>query len=116
MPFTQEHMRTKRDKKILVAMTEKAPIWLVSEEYRPREDGLLFNLVYADPVSGWVNERYKYDAFNDVLYHMGQRRLQEEETLVYQEQEPYISAEVATRVPNEPAYRPSPPLPATPAQ
>jgi len=95
-------------------MRELAPIWLNNEEYRPREDSLLFNLVFENPVYGWVSERFKYDAFNDVLYHMGVRRIGEEEALSIQEQEPYLSAEVATRVPNSPAQRLSPPIPLAP--
>ena len=105
MPLSRERMTEKRDKKIRMTMRELAPIWLASEEYRPREDSLLFNLVFENPVYGWVSERFKYDAFNDVLYHMGVRRIAEEEGLAIQEKEPYLSAEVATRVPNSPAQR-----------
>ena len=111
MPISQEEMRVKRDKKVQAAMAEWAPLWLVNEEYRPREDGLLFNLVYQHPIYSWVNHRFKYDAFNDVLYHMGEKRLHEEETLTIQDQEPYLSGEISTRVPNEPANRPTSPLP-----
>lgn len=112
MAFTKEQMREKRDRKISASLAERAPIWLVDDDYRPREDSLVFNLVYAHPVYGWASERYKYDAFNDVLYHMGERRLTEEEALKIAEQEPHIPGEVATRVPLDPAQRLSPPLPA----
>ena len=105
MPLSRERMSEKRDKKIHMTMRELAPIWLSTEEYRPREDSLLFNLVFENPVYGWVSERFKYDAFNDVLYHMGVRRIAEEEALAIQDKEPYLSAEVATRVPNSPAQR-----------
>jgi hypothetical protein len=111
MPLSYEEMSTKRDKKVKAAMQELAPIWLVNEDYRPREDSLLFNLVYANPVEGWVSQRYKYDGFNDVLYHMGERRIADEETLDVQEKDPYITGEVASRVPNDPAFRASPPIP-----
>jgi hypothetical protein len=114
MALTHERMREKRDNKVNLAMRDLAPIWLVNEEYRPREDSLVFNLVYLSPVDGWVSERFKYDAFNDVLYHMGTRRLSEEETMGLQEHDPFISAEVATHVPNSPAGRPNPPLIRTP--
>lgn len=109
MGLSKEQMREKRDIKVNGAMAQRAPIWLVNEEYRPQEDSILFSLVYANPVDGWVSERFKYDAFNDVLYHMGERRMTEAELLPIQEQEPYIKGEVASRVPNEPANRPSPP-------
>lgn len=111
MPISRDTMRAKRDKKVRAAMGQWAPIWLVNEEYRPREDSLVFNLVYQHPIYSWVNHRFKYDGFNDVLYHMGEKRLREEETLSLQEQEPFIPGEISTRVPNEPAARPSPPLP-----
>jgi hypothetical protein len=111
MPLSREEMSAKRDTKVKAAMQELAPIWLVNEDYRPREDSLLFNLIYANPVYGWVSQRMKYDGFNDVLYHMGERRVAEAEALEVQEKEPYISGEVATHVPNDPAFRASPPLP-----
>ena len=111
MPISREEMIAKRDEKVLSALKELAPLWLLNEKYRPHEDALSFNLVYDSPVYGWVSHRYKYDGFNDVLYHLGERRLGEEEVLKVQEQEPYVGGEVATTVPNRPAARPSPPLP-----
>ncbi len=113
MLITREEMARKRDVKVRAAMAERAPIWLTNEEFRPHADALLFDLVYASPVYGWVSERFKYDAFNDVLYHMGERRLSEIEALSFQDQEPYIGGEVANFVLNEPGNRPSPasPLP-----
>src|SRR5437773_9534184 len=111
MAFRPEQMRTRRDKKIRDTMGQWAPIWLVHEEYRPHEDSIVFNLVYEHPIYGWVNHRFKYDTFNDVLYHMGQKQIKEEETLPLQEQEPYIFGEIATRVPNDPDQRLSPPVP-----
>jgi len=114
MALTREQIAAKRDIKVRAAMNELAPIWLANDEYRPREDSLLFNLIYPNPLYGWVSERYKYDSYNDVLYHMGERRLTEDETLPLQELEPYIAGEVASRVPNEPAQRLSAPLPSVP--
>ena len=111
MPIPRDIMSVKRDVKVRDALGVLAPIWLVKDEYRPREDSLLFNLVYDNPVYGWIDERRKYDAYNDVLYQMGMRVLREEEALAIQEQEPYIPGEVATIVPNRPANRPSPPMP-----
>jgi hypothetical protein len=110
MAIPREQMAAKRDTKVRAAMSQLAPIWLVNEEYRPNEDSLLFNLIYDNPVYGWVSERFKYDTYNDVLYHMGEQRLKEADVLSFQEKEPYLTGEVATRVPNEPAGRPSPPL------
>ena len=110
MAITREQMAAKRDKKVRAAMSQLAPIWMENEEYRPNEDGLLFNLIYDNPVYGWVNERFKYDAYNDVLYHMGEARLKEEAVLPLEDKEPYLPGEVATSVPNSPASRPSPRL------
>jgi len=110
MPISYQEAVRKRDLKVFAALSPVAPVWMVNDEFRPREEALLFNLVYVNPVYGWINERYKYDTFNDVLYHMGERRLREEEALPVQELEPYIPGEVATRVPDSPAYRLDPPL------
>ena len=111
MTIPRDVLSKKRDIKVLDALGVLAPLWLTKDEYRPREDSLVFNLTYVNPVDGWVDERYKYDGFNDVLYHMGERRLREEEALLIEDQDPYVPGEVATSVPNRPANRPSPPLP-----
>lgn len=103
MALSQAETRERRDKKVKAAMSHRAPVWLTNEQYRPADDSLLFNLVYADEVSGWISERFRYDSFNDVLYHMGTRTLSESEALTLQEKEPYIMGEVAEWVPNDPA-------------
>ena len=104
MAISAQEAKRKRDAKVRATLSNFAPIWLVGDEYRPREDAVLFNLVFVNPVYGWVNNRMKYDAFNDVLYHMGERRLTEDETLPLQDETPYIDGEVATRVPNSPEF------------
>lgn len=105
MPYTQEQVAQQRDKRVRETLQELAPIWLVNDVFRPREDALIFNLVYQDPSYGWMNRRFKFDAFNDVLYHLGWRLLSEEETLAIQETEPFIAGEVALHVPNSPGFR-----------
>lgn len=105
MGFTKEQVAALRDAKLRDTMSDLAPIWLVHEEFRPREDAVIFNLVFQDPSYGWMNRRFKYDGFNDVLYHLGWRLLTEEETLDIQETEPYIAGETAVHVPNAPAFR-----------
>ncbi len=107
MPISREAITAQREQKIRSTMAQWAPIWLVDEQFRPREDSLVFSLVYQHPVYGWVKHHFKYDGFNDVLYHMGEARLPEESALAVQEQEPYIPGEVSTRVPNAPAARKS---------
>lgn len=110
MAFSRQQLSEKRDKKLRSALEQWAPVWLVSEDYQPQRETLVFNVVYQHPIYGWVNQRFKYDGFNDVLYHLGERVLKEKDTLVLQEQEPHIPGEVATRVPNDPSRRLSPPL------
>ena len=103
--YTRNEAQSRRDKKIRTAMGHIGPIWLLNDEYRPIEESCLYDLVFPNSVDGWVQCRYKYDAFNDVLYHMGERRLTETEALVIQETEPYFSGEMATAVPNQPRPR-----------
>lgn len=109
MALTREDIAQKRDKKVREALGHFAPVWLVAEEFRAREDSLIFHVVFEDPSYGWMNRRYKYDGFNDVLYHLGWRALTEAETLTIQEAEPYIGdgGDVAQHVPNSPAFRTS---------
>ncbi len=112
--YTREQSMIRRDRKVRDAMKGIAPLWLINDEFRPAEESCLFDLVYQHSVYGWVQHRYKYDAFNDVLYHMGERRMNEVETLPIQEQDPHFPGEIATAVPNNPHGRESPPLPAPP--
>ncbi len=81
MAISRETIMAQREKKIRGAMAQWAPIWLIDEEYRPREDGVVFSLAYQHPIYGWVKQHYKFDGFNDVLYHMGEARLSEDSAL-----------------------------------
>src|SRR5579864_2116234 len=103
--YTRNEAQSRRDKKIRTAMGHIGPIWLLNDEYRPIEESCLYDLVFPNSVDGWVQCRYKYDAFNDVLYHMGERRLTETEALAIQDSAPYFSGEMATAVPNQPRPR-----------
>ncbi|GEM_PF-254040 len=109
--YTSQDAKQRRDQKVKTTMRNNGPIWMLNDEYRDVEESCLFDLVFDNSIYGWVQHRYKYDAFNDVLYHMGEKRISEAEGILAQEQEPYLSGEVATAVPNHPAGRPSPPLP-----
>jgi hypothetical protein len=110
MPISREAITAQREHKIRSAMGHWAPLWLINDQYRPREESLVFSLAYQHPVYGWVKHHFKYDGFNDVLYHMGEACLNEDSALTIQEQEPFISGDVSLRVPNAPAARQSPPL------
>ena len=105
MAFTIDEARFKRDIKVQNSVADLAPIWLVDETFKEDEDSLLFGLVYATEGDGWVKARYKYDAFNDVLYSMGSRKLTETEALTVQQADPYVDGDVASQPRNVPAFR-----------
>lgn len=91
-------IREKRDAKARPHLEQYAPVWLVDETPIPQDDAILFNVVFYHPKYGWVNRRYRYDAFNDVLYHQGQRLISEAQALEIEEKKPYISAEIINTV------------------
>ena len=68
----QKDLRTKRDTKAIPHLMQYAPVWLFDENVIASEDAIQFNVVFQHPQYGWVNRRYRYDGFNDVLYHKGQ--------------------------------------------
>jgi hypothetical protein len=109
MPVSREETTAKRDAKVHATMQNLAPLWLAGEEFRAREDSLIFSLIYQSPIDGWVQERFKYDAFNDVLYHMGMKLLTEADIFQILDQEPWLADEVSTYVPNAPNNRLSAP-------
>ncbi len=103
--FNQQQATERRDDKLKRALGGVAPLWLVFEEYRAPEESFYFDLVYQNAIYGWMRQRYKYDAFNDVLYHFGEKALPEAEALAVQDTQPYIDAEVVVSVPNNPKPR-----------
>ncbi len=74
------------------------PVWLVEETPILKDDAVLFNVVFYHPYYGWVNRRYRFDAFNNVLYHQGQITVSENDALALEEKRPYITAETSTRL------------------
>jgi len=95
----QDSVRKKRDTKAISHLEQYAPVWLVDEKVSPEEDAVLFSVVFQHNVYGWVSRRYRYDAFNDVLYHQGQTRISEADAVNVQDNEPYIAVAVAD-IPN----------------
>ncbi|NLE52221.1 MAG: hypothetical protein GX613_12535 [Chloroflexi bacterium] len=91
-------MRQLRDMKVREHFEQYAPVWLVDEEPLVEDETLRFNVVFVHPRYGWVTRRYRFDAFNNVLYYHGQRRLREEDTLDLLDQEPYTPAETINTV------------------
>jgi hypothetical protein len=103
--YNQAQSAIRRDAKISAALNGAAPIWLIHDEWRAAEECFMFDLIYRHSIYGWIEQRFKYDAFNDVLYHFGQRALSEAEALSTQESEPYLPGEVSVVVPNNPRPR-----------
>ncbi len=92
-------LREKRDIKAQPHLEQYAPVWMAEEKVMPKDDAIVFNVVFQHPYYGWVNRRYRYDAFNDVLYYRGQITLSEAQAVEVQEKTPYIEVTVAD-VPN----------------
>ncbi|MBZ0306323.1 MAG: hypothetical protein K8I82_09680, partial [Anaerolineae bacterium] len=59
----------KRNAKVLPHLQQYAPVWIVDEKVLSEEDAVQFNIIFQHNRYGWVNRRYRYDGFNDVLYH-----------------------------------------------
>jgi hypothetical protein len=90
----QEAFR-KRDAKAIPHLEQYAPVWIVDEKLIPADDSIQFNVVFRHSRYGWVNRRYRYDIFNDVLYHLGQKTISEEDAVDIQDSDAYITATVA---------------------
>ncbi len=85
----------KRDRKTIPHLEQYAPVWIVDEKIIEEDDSIQFNVVFFHHRYGWVNRRYRYDGFNDVLYHKGQHTIPEDDAVEIQEQAPYIQVTVA---------------------
>ncbi len=85
----------KRDQKAIPHLQQYAPVWIVDEVIIEEEDAVQFNVVFRHNLYQWVNRRYRYDGFNDVLYHKGQQVIAEDDATELQVNEPYISTTVA---------------------
>jgi len=109
MPYlsenTAQELLAKRDAKSKSHLEQYAPVWIVDQIIMMEEEAIQFHAVFLHPRAGlderpaWVSRRYRYDAFNDTLYHKGQTVLDEEAVLEIQEEEPYINANI-TDTPN----------------
>ena len=55
------------------------PVWLVEQKIIPEDEAVQFNVVFEHSRYGWVNRRYRFDGFNNVLYYKGQIVLSEDE-------------------------------------
>lgn len=102
---TKSELLAQRDAKAKPHLEQYAPVWIVDEILILEDEAVQFNAVFMHPRAdggsrpAWVSRRYRYDAFNDTLYHKGQTVLDEEDVLELQEDEPYIDASL-TDIPN----------------
>lgn len=62
----------KRDAKVREHLSQYAPVWLISEKVIPSDESVQFEVLFQHNLYGWMNRRYVYDGFNNVLYHKGQ--------------------------------------------
>lgn len=96
---SQQQLQTRRDAKVRPHLEQYAPVWIVDEKVMSVDEAIQFNVVFQHSHYGWVNRRYRFDGFNNVLYYKGQKSITEEQALRIQEAEPYI-ASMVTDVPN----------------
>lgn len=84
---TADQLKVKRDQRTLPHLEQYAPVWIVDEKMLLEDEAIQFNVLFLHPTAGdnftpcWVNRRYRYDAFNNALYHKGQTRVAEEDAL-----------------------------------
>lgn len=102
---TAKELLLKRDNKSKSHLEQYAPVWIIDELVLLEDEAIQFNAVFLHSRAGlderpaWVSRRYRYDGFNDTLYHKGQTVLDEEAVLDIQEDIPYIDAQI-TDTPN----------------
>ncbi len=84
-----------RDLKTKPHVEQYAPCWLTDEKIIIAEEAVQFHIVFQHNLYGWVSRRYRYDGFNDVLYHKGQTQLEEDAALDIIDNDPYVDAVVA---------------------
>lgn len=88
-----------RDIKARPHLEQYAPVWILEEDIIAEEESIQFHVLFQHNLHGWVNRRYRYDGFNDTLYHKGQTMISEADALEYTLESPYIEARVSD-VPN----------------
>lgn len=96
---TVEDLKHLRDQKSLPHLEQYAPVWILSEQVFEEDESIQFHVLFQHNFHGWVNRRYRYDGFNDTLYHKGQTLISEHDALDYMQLNPYIEASV-TDIPN----------------
>lgn len=96
---TVAKLKQMRDAKARPHLEQYAPVWILSEDILAEEEAVQFHVLFQHNLHGWVNRRYRYDGFNNTLYHKGQIILSEDDALDYMLAAPYIEA-VVDDIPN----------------
>ena len=96
---TVDKLKEMRDGKARPHLEQYAPVWMLSEDIMAEEESVQFHVLFQHNLHGWVNRRYRYDGFNNTLYHLGQIALAEDDALDYMLANPYIEA-VVDDIPN----------------
>lgn len=91
---TVADLREKRDKKSIPHLEQYAPVWIMDEQIFADVEAIQFNVLFQHGTHGWVNRRYRYDGFNNTLYHKGQTLVAEDEAVDHMDADPYIEATV----------------------
>ena len=89
----------KRDAKVRPHLEQYAPVWIIDQKLVPADESLLFEVLFQHNLYGWVNRRYVYDGFNNVLYHKGQILAGDDLVSEVTAKEPYITVLIAD-IPN----------------
>src|SRR5215475_9488892 len=95
----EQALLQKRDTKAKPHLEQYAPVWMVEQKVISEDEAVQFNVVFQHNLYGWVNRRYRYDGFNDVLYYKGQIKCSEDDALKIEEKALYISVTVSD-IPN----------------
>lgn len=90
---------SKRDSKVRDHLKQYAPVWKIKEKIVPSDESVQFEVLFQHNLYGWVNRRYVYDGFNNVLYFKGQVPAPLEVIDELTSEEPWINAVVAD-IPN----------------
>ncbi len=94
-----DRLFTKRDAKVRAHLLQYAPVWIIDEKLIPSDESIQFNVLFQHNLYGWVNRRYLYDGFNDVLYYKGQTVADDDLVAEVTARDPYIATLVAD-IPN----------------
>jgi hypothetical protein len=97
--INEQVLLQKRDAKAKPHLEQYAPVWMVEQKVIPEDEAVQFNVVFLHNRYGWVNRRYRFDGFNNVLYYKGQIVVSEDDAYNAQEKEPYIVL-TSTDIPN----------------